>query len=81
MYVGDEIGFMEDGIPRYLNDLGKNKSAGPDDIHPAIVKQLASCSGPIRTQEFLRRNFENAAMVGMRSRGSSSEKMKYKLVS
>lgn len=38
--VGDLL-IMEENVHRQLEGLSKNKSAGPDDVHWAIIKPLA----------------------------------------
>ncbi|VDP83835.1 unnamed protein product [Echinostoma caproni] len=43
--VIDDLRLMEDMVRSHLESLDINKSAGPDGIHPAIVKPLAGILG------------------------------------
>ena len=48
----DELRITSDGVQKLLENLNPNKSMGPDQIHPRVLKQLATAVAPILTVIF-----------------------------
>ena len=45
----DSISITEEKVLKKLNNLDPSKSAGPDEIHPRILKETASAIAPALT--------------------------------
>ena len=48
----DELRITSDGVQKLLENLNPNKSMGPDQIHPRVLKQLATVVAPTLTVIF-----------------------------
>ena len=48
----DELRITSDGVQKLLENLNGNKSMGPDQIHPRVLKKLATAVAPILTVIF-----------------------------
>jgi hypothetical protein len=47
-----DINITENGVNKLLKDLNPNKAAGPDNITPRVLKELATHTAPILTMIF-----------------------------
>jgi hypothetical protein len=47
-----DIHITQNGIYKLLTTLNPQKAAGPDDIKPGVLKELADCISPLLTVIF-----------------------------
>ena len=43
----DDIAVSNEGVTKFLKGLNPSKALGPDELHPRILKELATELGPV----------------------------------
>ena len=43
----DDIVVSKEGVTKLLKDLNPSKELGPDELHPRVLKELATELGPV----------------------------------
>ena len=84
-----DINFNTTGVEKILNNLNAHKAAGPDDISPRILKELAHTIAPVLTTIF-RRSYDTgevpdtwrkANVVPIYKKGTKSDPSNYRPIS
>ena len=58
----NDIAVSKDGVIKLLKGLNPSKALGPDELHPRVLKELATELGPVFAHLFQQRKFQKKLM-------------------
>lgn len=84
-----EVNFTQEDVRKKLNELNQSKSAGPDGIHPRILKELSKelclplflCFRASLLQGIVPEQWKTARVTALHKKGSKSDPRNYRPIS